>query len=255
MFLTQRFWAHLDGLLSEIFGYTACNPPLPMNVPKMIFHAVLLLAFLPLALVGLILCTIVTLIFPQKFSRISGFSTPKKLGNGTEFTVLTGNVCLMPECLSRVNNLPNTLTRAEGIARRLAAPGVRELKNDIETELPEPDVICLQEVFNEPAWTILNNTLKSKFENILFDAHQVWLSPMHFTACNSGLWIASKYEILRSEFYPYHDAYLEDALCCKGLLLVELDLGNDESIILGNTHLQAPTADHIKCKYHEEIDV
>ena len=39
--------------------------------------------------------------------------------------------------------------------------------------------------------------------------------------------------------------YLEDGLSCKGLLLAEIDVGG-ESLIVGNTHLQAPTGNRIK---------
>ena len=48
------------------------------------------------------------------------------------------------------------------------------------------DIICLQEVFNESAWAILNSHLIRYFPHVLFDAQKFWLSLSHFTVCNSG---------------------------------------------------------------------
>jgi hypothetical protein len=39
---------------------------------------------------------------------------------------------------------------------------------------------------------------------------------------------------------------LEDKLCNKGVLFAELDVGSAESIIVGTTHLQAPTGNNLK---------
>lgn len=87
------------------------------------------------------------------------------------------------------------------------------INEDIPGDL---DVICLQEVFNEDAWTILNEKLRSKYPYILFDAHRVRVSSLKFTMVNSGLYIASKYPIVQSKFYPYKNSYSEDALSGKG---------------------------------------
>ena len=87
------------------------------------------------------------------------------------------------------------------------------INEDIPGDL---DVICLQEVFNEDAWTILNEKLRSKYPYILFDAHRVRVSSLKFTMVNSGLYIASKYPFVQSKFYPYKNSYSEDALSGKG---------------------------------------
>ena len=58
---------------------------------------------------------------------------------------------------------------------------------------------------------------------------------------NSGLYIASKLPILRAHFEPFKNAYLEDGLCNKGLLLAEIKLSETKSAIVANTHMQAPT--------------
>ena len=255
---TRRFWLHLDGVLSQIFGATACHPPMEINYIVLIFNAAMCILFIPLALVGSIVCTVTELFLsPANHSKITNqkLHIARKCGDCTEFTLLSNNVCLMPEALSRINNLPNTLERATAIGKQLITDGAKELENDIELELPANiDVICLQEVFNESAWNILNRLLNNRFGHIIFDSQRTWISPSHFTMMNSGLYIASKYPIIRSEFYPYSDGYLEDKLCCKGLLLVELELGGDESIILGNTHLQAPTGNTVKGKLYYSLE-
>ena len=136
--------------------------------------------------------------------------------------------------------------RAEGIGQKLINRKGFSISEQIELELPKNvDVICLQEVFNEHAWKVLNKYLSKEFCHILYDAQKFWISPLHFTVENSGLYLASKYPIIQSKFYPYKDLYLEDGLCCKGLLLAEIDVGG-ESLIVGNTHLQAPTGNRIK---------
>ena len=45
--------------------------------------------------------------------------------------------------------------------------------------------------------------------------------------------MASKYPIIRSEFFPFSDAYFEDAACSRGLLIAEIDIGYKRSIIVG----------------------
>jgi len=55
---------------------------------------------------------------------------------------------------------------------------------------------------------------------------------------NSGLYLASKYRIKKSKYLTYKHAYLEDGLSAKGLLLAEIELEPNKSIIIGNTHLQ-----------------
>ena len=52
--------------------------------------------------------------------------------------------------------------------------------------------------------------------------------------------------MIRSKFYSFKFGYLEDKLCNKGVLFAELDVGSAESIIVGTTHLQAPTGNNLK---------
>merc|ERR1712227_1171963 len=95
------------------------------------------------------------------------------------------------------------------------------------------DIICLQEVFDESSWEILNDTLKPFYPYILYDPFKMFLRWNHFCVINSGLYIASKYPIIRSEFFTFSDAYFEDAACSRGLLIAEIDIQNNRSIIVG----------------------
>jgi len=129
------------------------------------------------------------------------------------------------------------------------------INEDIPGDL---DVICLQEVFNEDAWNILNEKLRSKYPYILFDAHRVRVSSLKFTMVNSGLYIASKYPIVQSMFYPFKNSYSEDALSGKGnysmslisifsgVLCAEIQIAEKSSIIVATTHMQAPTSSFVK---------
>ncbi|CAG5113054.1 Oidioi.mRNA.OKI2018_I69.chr2.g7203.t2.cds [Oikopleura dioica] len=162
-------------------------------------------------------------------------------------SVFTNNTCLMPEGLSRVNNLPYTLERATQIGDILLNPSGKRHDEIINEDIPDDlDVICLQEVFNEDAWKILNDKLRSKYPYILFDAHRVRVTNFKFSMVNSGLYIASKYPIVQSKFYPFKNSYAEDALSGKGLLCAEIRIGEKTSIIIANTHMQAPTASFVK---------
>ena len=94
-------------------------------------------------------------------------------------------------------------------------------------------IICLQEVFDESSWEILNDTLRPLYPYILYDPFKMFLRWNHFCVINSGLYIASKYPIIRSEFFTFSDAYFEDAACSRGLLIAEIDIQNNKSIIVG----------------------
>ena len=101
-------------------------------------------------------------------------------------------------------------------------------------------------MYAETSWPIMNKILKEKYHMIIFDPHEVAVSTTRFTIINSGLYIASKYAIIRSKFYSYKNVYSRTKLACKGVLFAELQIGDNESIIVGNTHLQEPIGDFIK---------
>jgi len=241
---TQIFYKSLDIVFSELTGQ-ACTPKVPFNATRFCVHLILMILSIPILSLGVIIATFCDVFLNFKnHSSLKTSAPPAQMKN--ELTILSNNTCLMPEALARVNNLPFAVKRAEGIGKKLTNREGFSTSEQIELELPKNvDVICLQEVFNEHAWKILNKYLSKEFCHILYDAQKFWISPLHFTIENSGLYLASKYPIIQSRFYPYKDMYLEDGLSCKGLLLAEIDVGG-ESLIVGNTHLQAPTGNRIK---------
>ena len=101
-----------------------------------------------------------------------------------KLTVFTNNTCLMPEGLARINNLPFVLERAKKIGSFLSTEYFSDSKDYLVTELPSDiDVICLQEVFNEEAWTVLNEKLaQAGFNYFVFDAQEHFIkegTPMY----------------------------------------------------------------------------
>ena len=93
-------------------------------------------------------------------------------------------------------------------------------------------------MFDDFAWETLNEIIGEKYHQIVFDAHQVIISN-RYTIWNSGLYIATKYPIIRSQFYTLKKVYTN--IISRGVLFVELKIGQNKSIIVGNTHLQEPS--------------
>ena len=101
-------------------------------------------------------------------------------------------------------------------------------------------------MYSEKTWSIFNEILKEKYHTIVFDPHEVAISKFHYTLFNSGLYIASKYAIIRSKFYTFQNYYSETGLASSGVLFLELKINENQSIIVGNTHLQDNIGNYIK---------
>ncbi|XP_026577665.1 sphingomyelin phosphodiesterase 5 [Pseudonaja textilis] len=113
---------------------------------------------------------------------------------------------------------------------------------------PNLDLLCLQEVFDLRASAHLRHFLAPQFEHIIHDVGTYGLQGCSAPKLlNSGLFLASRYPLLAVEFHCYPNATGEDALCAKGLLCVQVQLGACQGgrVIgyLNCTHLQAPEAD------------
>ncbi|XP_026542920.1 sphingomyelin phosphodiesterase 5 isoform X3 [Notechis scutatus] len=113
---------------------------------------------------------------------------------------------------------------------------------------PNLDLLCLQEVFDLRASAHLRHFLAPQFEHIIHDVGTYGLQGCSaLKLLNSGLFLASRYPLLAVEFHCYPNATGEDALCAKGLLCVQVQLGacQGRRVIgyLNCTHLQAPEAD------------
>ncbi len=136
--------------------------------------------------------------------------------------LMTYNTGLMPSFIRNLNDLRSSQRRSGEIAEAL-------------TRNPDviPDVVCFQEVFDQQAAKRLCQDLSGHYHHIV---HSV--APRE-TGLNSGLAIASKYPVQEITFRPFTDLAGEDQLANKGLLRIVLDLGNDKTAVVYNTHLQA----------------
>ncbi|MGO0309636.1 endonuclease/exonuclease/phosphatase family protein [Endozoicomonas acroporae] len=136
--------------------------------------------------------------------------------------LMTYNTGLMPSFIRNLNDLRSSQQRSGEIAAALTCnPDVI------------PDVVCFQEVFDQQAAKRLCQDLSGHYHHIV---HSV--APRE-TGLNSGLAIASKYPVQEVSFRPFSDLAAEDQLANKGLLRIVLDLGNDKTAVVYNTHLQA----------------
>lgn len=171
------------------------------------------------------------------------------------YTVCSANVCLLPELLSRINNLPNTEKRAIQIGERIVVDHFffqnsmdtiisvpRKLRrnshghkhkdggyynlepgHNILTHFPKLDFLCLQETWDRHYSHKLMNELHKVFPWIIYDVGRTNLFTNRFFL-NSGLMIASKYEILDADFKPYTDSVSQCNFSCKGLLMVKVNI-------------------------------
>ncbi|WP_422467561.1 endonuclease/exonuclease/phosphatase family protein [Endozoicomonas sp. ALC013] len=136
--------------------------------------------------------------------------------------LMTYNTGLMPSFIRNLNDLRSSQQRSGEIAAALTCnPDVI------------PDVVCFQEMFDQQAAKRLCQDLSGHYHHIV---HSV--APRE-TGLNSGLAIASKYSVQEVSFRPFSDLAAEDQLANKGLLRIVLDLGNDKTAVVYNTHLQA----------------
>jgi endonuclease/exonuclease/phosphatase family metal-dependent hydrolase len=95
------------------------------------------------------------------------------------------------------------------------------------------DVVFFQEAFHPAARKKILSLLAKQFPYHVGPANQKVFS----LKANSGLWVFSRYPIIKSRSIAYRNRYGVDALSRKGALLVELDV-NGQHIQVAGTHLQ-----------------
>jgi sphingomyelin phosphodiesterase len=100
-------------------------------------------------------------------------------------------------------------------------------------EIHNPDIISLQEVFSKNSRNILYKFFTQKKYNVL-------MSPYTRFLLNGGLFIASKYEIIASDYKIYKNYIGEDGLCQKGILYCQVKI-NNKYINIFNSHLNNDT--------------
>lgn len=148
-------------------------------------------------------------------------------------SLLSCNVCLLPDGIARFNNLGHTMDRAGKIANLLVDAEMRRREKcdggtaterqqvtfRIRSDVPSGvDVLCLQEVFDKRAAAKMRSILSQRFPYILSDVDAFCCGKL----LNSGLLFASKFKILDADYLPFIHSAKEDALAAKGLLMVKV---------------------------------
>lgn len=84
------------------------------------------------------------------------------------------------------------------------------------------DILCLEEVFDKRAAKKLTQALRPAFGHILYDVGVYACQPpcrcSSFKFFNSGLFLASRFPVLKAEYHCFTNSSGEDALAAKGLL-------------------------------------
>lgn len=216
---------------------------------------------------------------PSINERRSSFSVSRNKRNSHQFsklnlekiyTVSSANVCLLPEILSRFNNLPNSAKRSFAIGERIVVDqfffqnsmntimsppktwrrnskteknrSAQSPGHNILTHFPRLDFLCLQETWDRNYSHKLMSELHKVFPWILYDVGISNYSINRFMF-NSGLMFASRYEILDANFLPFSDSVSQCLYNSKGLLMAKVLLSSTEQHdnvgYIFSTHLQA----------------
>jgi len=130
--------------------------------------------------------------------------------------VFSWNIACMP---NYVNTFGNVESRLNNIIKFI--------------EIHNPDIISLQEVFSQNSRDILYNFFTKKKYNVLMSPDTIFL-------LNGGLFIASKYKIIASDYKIYKNYIGEDGLCQKGILYCQVKF-NNKYINIFNSHLNNDT--------------
>lgn len=154
------------------------------------------------------------------------------------FSVLSANLCLLPDGLARFSNLQHSQRRAKAVGTVLlaglrpsrygamgcSAPGPGAPRGVLTAAVPEGlDFVCLQEVFDLRAARRLVSLLAPNLGPVLHDVGTFGLRPgPHLKLLGSGLLLASRYPLLRASFRSFPYARREDALASKGLLSAQV---------------------------------
>uniref|UniRef100_A0A3Q4ADN5 sphingomyelin phosphodiesterase n=1 Tax=Mola mola TaxID=94237 RepID=A0A3Q4ADN5_MOLML len=120
------------------------------------------------------------------------------------------------------------------------------------------DILCLEEVFDKRAAQKLTRELKPVFGHILYDVGVYGCQPScscsSFKFFNSGLFLASRFPVLKAQYHCFPNSRGEDALAAKGLLSVKVLIGkcrNQRKAVgyFNCTHLHAPEGEgEIRCE-------
>ncbi|KAK6186481.1 hypothetical protein SNE40_008511 [Patella caerulea] len=274
--LFKPFWSCLSALVSICIATTFER----RRVWKLFFKRSLLISpllalcllFLPFAIVGFIIrCILYIYRNPYRLSiKHTSFNVQscKKIN---EYGVATLNFCLLPEFLSRLNNLSDTHSRAKEIGKRIILDqmfyGQRNDVNDneeiqlslrhyinnnppavmtgITVHFPNLEFLCIQEVWQSNYSDLLVEELHKIYPYVIRDVGKYGHGSNYFLL-NSGLMFASKYEILDVDFKYFGTSCNQCVYAGKGLLMIKVllwyeDIRTEKAVVgyLYSTQLQA----------------
>lgn len=256
--LMRPYKIFLDCFLSCFFPTTKelAKPYLLIHV-YLIFapvYFILMVCCIPIASIGYLVWLCIHQLreryrYSQSFPLISHTKE-------SEFTFTTTNLCLLPECFSRFNNLSRTSWRASEEGRVIAQAQLHQtgknhpvqngfitknvkkhliqngnslldtkgMDTDVVSHFPNTDFLLIQ----EGSWDIvLAETLAKQLHRAY--AHVIYDIASHsftgnVTVATSGLMFASKYPILSIEFKTYKESCKQCMLASKGLLQVKVSI-------------------------------
>lgn len=129
--------------------------------------------------------------------------------------VVSFNIACMPKYMNIFGNITNRLEKIQLFLQDLNA-----------------DIVLLQEVFSNYSRNILYNFFIKHNYNVI-------MSPSTKFYLNGGLLIATKHNIITTDYYNYKHYFGEDILAYKGILYAQISFKN-KIIHLFNSHLNNP---------------
>ncbi|MFN5309943.1 MAG: endonuclease/exonuclease/phosphatase family protein [Candidatus Kapaibacterium sp.] len=139
--------------------------------------------------------------------------------------ILSYNVALLPDVAR--------------FQRRKDSKAVQNVRaNEIAKFINESDydIVCLQEVFDEDDRNILINGLdKNKYNP---NNSVTKISDNDFLHEDSGLFVVSKYNLIKSSYEEFHESSGWEVFSDKGILGLHYK-DNDRNLFIVNTHLQS----------------
>jgi len=204
----------------------------------------------PIGFSGFMLRIFVHLFCPQKnFSHLSSPLNQLIHKDKNVFTLASANVLLANEAFCRVNNTKNPVLRSQLIGYKLMFQSNNPLQNldkktidskedCVITDLPDVDVLCLQEVWERYWASALIAQLKMKYTHIIYDVRDFGLGSK-FCLFGSGLFVASKYPVEAADFKAFQCPTHHVHIFTYGVLNLKLRIHDNQVGYVTNLHLQA----------------
>jgi len=176
------------------------------------------------------------------------------------FTLASANVLLANEAYCRFNNKKNPLLSSQLIGYKLMfqsggpIENMRDKNSDMKdcviTDLPDIDVLCLQQVWERYWASNLIAQLKMKYAHFIYDVGDFSLGS-NFCLFGSGLFVASKYPVEAADFQTFHCRTGYARLFSYGVLCLKLRISSSDVAYVANVHLQQGVSSSDTIAYHQ----